>query len=842
LGFPLSLDARSVPAFSARLSDTFQLGMTPGALRALEFDRIVCAVRSFALTPIGADRLGRLTPVSDARAVDGALAATTETVRYLASQPVFPLRASDDLPDTLRLLAIEGRALEPVHLLALASFLDSIDASAAAVRRAPGSWPVLSATVARVASFRGEIAEVRHKVSEAGEVQDHASPALRSIRERLRAQRGRLRGTLDAYLRGRETAKYLQDQVITERNGRFVILVKAEHRGAVPGIVHGSSASGATLYVEPLATVEVNNEIVSLESQEAEEVQRILLALTDAFRTRGDEVAASSDVAGDLDVLQAKARLAEVTGATAPSRSVDGRLTLNGARHPLLMRGVVSRYSNELADLPDTPVPVDIVLDPPTTALLITGPNTGGKTVALKTAGLLALMAQAGLHVPAEPGSCLPVFRSVFADIGDEQSIAASLSTFSWHVTNLAAMDRELQRPALVLLDEIGAGTDPTEGGALGIAIVEHFRARGALVIGTTHYDALKTYASTTPGVMCAAFGFDPDGFRPTYRLHYGTPGRSLALEVAARLGLSPSIVHAARRHVSGRDAQLQDHLARVDEDLRRLEQDRTALAREQQGQRAAQAALVAREAQLEAREEQFRRQMARRIDERVREARREIDAVVEDLKQRTSVLVKRVAREDAASRFTTGDAGAARRQAQAAIEEVSERLRSGIEPVPADAPSQREKVTVGDRVVGSLGLEGVVTAIEGGQAELDVRGKRMRAAVGSLRLAGPRERRDAPASDTVRVTVNLQPRDGLLSEINVIGCTVDEAVDRTERFLDETLVTDQRTVRVVHGHGKGQLRRAIADLLKEHPQVARFHAATAEQGGGGVTVVELKE
>jgi DNA mismatch repair protein MutS2 len=506
------------------------------------------------------------------------------------------------------------------------------------------------------------------------------------------------------------------------------------------------------------------------------------------------------------------------------------------------MRGVVSRYSSELADLPDAPVPVDIVLDPPTDALLITGPNTGGKTVALKTAGLLALMAQAGLHVPAEPGSCLPVFRSVFADIGDEQSIAASLSTFSWHVTNLAAMDRELQRPALVLLDEIGAGTDPVEGGALGIAIVEHFRSRGALVIGTTHYDALKTYASTTPGVMCAAFGFDPDGFRPTYRLHYGTPGRSLALEVAARLGLSPSIIQAARQHVSGRDARLQDHLARVDEDVRRLERDRAALARDQQSLRAAQAELRSRDEQLQAREEQFRRQMNRKIDERVREARREIDAVVEDLKQRTSVLVKRVAREDASSRFTTGDAGAARRQAQAAIDEVTERLRSGIEPAPAEETPQRA-IAVGDRaVVGSLGLEGVVTAIADGQAELDVRGKRMRAAVGSLRLAGRPERSGPPAPATVRVSVNLQPRDGLLSEINVIGCTVDEAIDRTERFLDETLVTDQRTVRVVHGHGKGQLRRAIADLLKDHPQVARFHAAPAEQGGGGVTVVELKE
>ena len=410
------------------------------------------------------------------------------------------------------------------------------------------------------------------------------------------------------------------------------------------------------------------------------------------------------------------------------------------ARHPLLMRIVVARYSSGVDDLPASPVPVDIVMEPPHTALLITGPNTGGKTVAIKTAGLLALMAQAGLHIPADPGSTLPIFRSVFADIGDEQSIAASLSTFSWHITNIASMDRELQRPALVLLDEIGAGTDPTEGGALGIAVVEHFRKRGALVIGTTHYDALKTYASTTPGVMCAAFGFDPDGFTPTYRLMYGTPGRSLALEIASRLGLPSSIVTAARQQVSTRDAQLQHHLARVDDDLRTLEREKAALVRERQAIKAAEAEFREREQTLKDREEQFRRKVTDRIEDRVREARREIDAVVADLKKRTSVLADRVTRQAATPRLTTGDAGAARLQAQAAIEEVAERLRAGVD-APSAAPAEpveQRPVTVGDRVaVGGLGLEGVLVAMHGTQAEIDVRGKRMRARVKELRLAG---------------------------------------------------------------------------------------------------------
>ena len=820
--------------------------MNPGALRALEFDRIVATVRSLALTPIGASSLATLRPETDLRRVQDGLHATTETVRYLADQPVFPLRAPEDLEDLLAALAIVGRALEPARLLALATFLESIDGTASAVRRARGSYPRLTAIVDRGASFTDEIGGVRRAIAEPGEVMDAASPSLASIRDRLRKQRSRLRGTLESYLRGKETAKYLQEQVVTERNGRYVILVKAEHRANIPGIVHGSSASGATLFVEPLATVDVNNDIVALEEQEAEEVHRILLALTDRFRERAGDLERSTGVATELDVLQAKARLAQMMDASAPALAQDGRLSLARARHPLLMRTVVSRDSGNVDDLPQAPVPVDIILEPPQTALLVTGPNTGGKTVALKTAGLLALMAQAGMHVPAEPGSTLPVFRSIFADIGDEQSISASLSTFSWHITNLAAMDRQLQRPALVLLDEIGAGTDPTEGGAMGIAIVEHFRARGALVIGTTHYDALKTYASTTPGVMCAAFGFDPDGFRPTYKLIYGTPGRSLALEIASRLGLPATIVAAARQHVSTRDARLQDHLARVDDDLRALEREKLALARERQAVRTAEANLMQREEVLDDRERQFRRKVTDRIEDRVREARREIDAVVADLKKRTSVLADRVTRQPAAPRLNTGEAGAARLQAQAAIDEVAERLRVGIDAAvetPADAGTPERPPGVGDRVtVGGLGLEGVLMSVQGQRAQVDVRGKRMRARLADLRPSGQRAAGPTPSAATVRVNVNLQPREGLSSEINVIGCDVDEALARTERLLDETLVTDQKTVRVVHGYGTGRLRRAIADLLKDHPQVASFHNAPPNQGGDGVTVVELKD
>jgi len=523
--------------------------MQPGALRALEFERIVEAVRTFALTPTGDEGLGRLAPSTDPQQVAELLAATTETARYLASNALFPLRASDDLPQILTALAVEGRALEPLRLLGLADFLDSIDETRVSIRRASGSFPLLDAASGGAASFKGETAQTREKIDPSGEVVDHASPELKVIRERLRKQRSRLRGTLESYLRGKETAKYLQDQVVTERNGRYVLVIKVEHCTSIPGIVHGASTSGASLFLEPLSTVEINNDIVALEEQEVAEVRRILLALTDAFRGRAGDLQRTIEAATELDVLQARARFSELVDGVEPQLSSDGAFELQAARHPLLMPEVMARLEQTPGALSEGrgagektpgvsskgPVPVTIKIVPPATILLVTGPNTGGKTVALKTAGLLALMAQAGLRIPAADGSRLPVFRSLFADIGDEQSIEASLSTFSAHITNLASMDRSLQVPALVLLDEVGSGTDPIEGGALGVALVDHFRRRGATVMATSHYDALKTYASTTEGVASAAFGFEPETFAPTYQLMYGSPGRSLALEIAAR-------------------------------------------------------------------------------------------------------------------------------------------------------------------------------------------------------------------------------------------------------------------------------------------------------------------
>jgi DNA mismatch repair protein MutS2 len=495
---------------------------------------------------------------------------------------------------------------------------------------------------------------------------------------------------------------------------------------------------------------------------------------------------------------------------------------------------------------PGDVVPTDIVLGPPSRVLLITGPNTGGKTVAIKTAGLLALMAQAGLQVPAAVAK-LPVFRSVFADIGDEQSISASLSTFSGHITNIVSMDRALRLPALVILDEVGTGTDPNEGGALATAVVNHFKQRGAHVIATTHYDALKTWGTTTDGVTTAAFAFDARTFAPTYKLIYGAPGRSLAIEIAQRLGLPLPVVAAARGFLSDDQKKVAAHLARIDAQARALESERTRLQKDRRAVDDAATAMAGREREIKEREERLAKRLNEKLDDRVRQARRDIDQVIEQLKDKSDALLEQAAIRGRAAGVSTGDSGAARVAARDALERIVERLREPAQGSGSATPTPEP--VVGARVaIGGLGLEGTIVAIRGSQAEIDVRGKKLRASLESLQVvaggaaaavkAGPARSELA----RVRVNVDLQPREGLPSEVNVIGSTVDQAIDRLARFLDETLVTDQQQIRIVHGHGTGQLRRGIAAYLKDHPLVEKFYAAPREQGGDGATIVELKE
>jgi DNA mismatch repair protein MutS2 len=814
--------------------------MHPGALRALEWDQIVDVVCGFALTPLGRSRLADLQPQSDAHRVAQLLGATAEGVKYLDANPPFSLQAPDDLEALVAALAVEGRALEPLKLLAFAEFLDSVGLTCATIRRVSGPFPTLKNIADSCGSFRSQIDEVRRQIDASGELNDQASPELGRLRTQLRKHRSRLRSTLESYLRGKETSRYLQEQVITDRDGRLVLVVKAEHRTSIPGIIHGSSGSGASLYLEPLSSVEINNDIVALEQEERAEIHRILRQLTDGFRSKPVELRQALDAATELDIIQAKVRFAQLISGVAPTLASDGRLELRGARHPLLIPAVISRLDPDREGGPGKePVRVDLLVIPPITVLLITGPNTGGKTVALKTAGLSALMAQAGLFVPAAEAR-LPAFRSIFADIGDEQSIAASLSTFSWHITNIASMDRALALPALVLLDELGAGTDPLEGGALGVAIIEHFRTRGVMVISTTHYEALKTYAATTPGVTAAGFGFTADTYEPTYHLQYGSPGRSLALEMAGRLGLNASIIDSARKNLSEREAQLAEHLAKVDADLRALEHERRLVKREREALGEADSRARSREDALRQREETWKLKLNEKLDERLREAREEIDTVVADLRQQAAALAEQAARSPAAPMPSTGDTGRLRVDARTAIDALVEKFREGETPIPPPVSAPTRLAVVGDRVsIESLGLEGTVVLVHDRDAEVEVRGKRFRAHTGELRVL------DAPAKAepaSVRVNVQLQPRETALGELMLVGNTVDQAIDRIEKFLDESLLTEQRTIRFIHGFGTGQLKKAVFEYLHNHPLVTRVRTASPEEGGGGVTIAELKD
>ena len=819
--------------------------MNDGTLQALEFDRIVTAVRSLALTPLGATALERLAPATDAGGVAAALAATSEGLAYIDANAPFGLDAPADLEQTVAALAVEGRVVEPLQLVGLARFLASMDAVCAAFGAAAGGpYPTLEAVVGAVQSFEREVQAIRAAINPEGEVLDDASPKLRTLRERLRRQRNRLRGTLESYLRGRDTAKYLQERVVTERGGRFVLVVRSEHRAAIPGIVHGSSGSGASLFLEPLSTVEINNDIVALEELESEEIHRILLGLANTVRKRALDLRRTLAAAEELDVIQARAGFSRLVDGVEPVIAADARIELPEARHPLLIGAVRARAGgNDRAEGKDParkPVPVDLHIAPPVGALIVTGPNTGGKTVALKTVGLLVLMAQAGLHVPAGRGASLPVFQTVFADIGDEQSIADSLSTFSGHITNIVAMESRLVLPALVLLDEVGAGTDPVEGGALGAAIIDHFRRRGALVAATTHDDMLKSYASTTGGVACAGFGFDPDTYAPTYRLTYGSPGRSLALEIAARLGVPPSIVDDARGRRSAREAQLAEHLARVERDLAQVNAQRTELEAGRRRLEDDRAAFERARQAFDEKERAARQRLRTGVDAEIKAARSVVEEIVEDLRVRAGALVKPAGGRTGdrpRKPVTTGATGELKRAAIDALERIRDQSATALPEPPEPSLPAAPPPPAGSRVrVENLGLEGILVAIHGEDAEIEARGKRLHVPARHLRAVAA-----APAGGG-GVTVAVAADTDAPQELNVIGCRVDDALSRVEKYVDQALLGGLGQLRVIHGHGTGQLRRAIAGFLDEHPLVAKFQAAAPEHGGRGVTIIELKD
>jgi DNA mismatch repair protein MutS2 len=824
--------------------------MQAAALRALEFDRIREALAREASTSLGRERARTLTPSDNRNDVQAHLDLTLEAVAFVKSSGSLTIDGPDDLEDVLGHLEIADQPLAPLQLLGLARFVSSVSGIVDRVRESRATR--LGALVANARSFIAEADAVRRAIDSSGDVKDSASQALQDIREALRRQRAKLRSTLEGLTRGRDAAKYLQDQIITDRNGRYVVVVRAEHRDAMPGIVHGASASGASLYLEPISTVSLNNDVVALAEREKEEVYRILLALTDAFRVRGEDLDALIQAAADLDELHAKVRLAQRVDGIAPELTTDGHLEFRGARHPLLIPALRDLLDDPRTREPENPkivIPSDLVVTPPTRALVISGPNTGGKTVALKAFGLLAVMAQSGLLIPVEPGSRLTPFKTVFADIGDEQSIAASLSTFSAHIANLVAMGRDLETPALVLLDEVGSGTDPVEGGALGAAVIDHFRKRGAIVVATTHDDALKSYGATTDGVAVAAFGFNAETFAPSYTLRYGAPGRSLALEIARRLGMPADVIADAEKRRSGRESLLAAHLTRVDRELAAVEAEKRSVREERDALATQRASLLEREGRITEREAVLRKRLDDKLAERLREARAEVEAVVTRLKTKAEALSDQAESraKNRAPVLSTGEVGSLRSEARSALGEIESALGTAPpteEEAPLDAPP-----AVGAKVwLSAFGTEGIVRGLSGNDVDVEVRGKRMRVKLSGIRKAG---NQPAVSNQKSAAGRNLGAKSGtasgglgmgLTKELVLIGSTIDDATARVEKFLDDALLADDRRLRIVHGHGTGRLRDAMRTFFRKHPLVANVSPAADNEGGDGATIVELKD
>jgi len=772
----------------------------------------------------GRQRLAGLEPATQIEAVRRAQARTCEAVRLLAALGRQPYDELPDIAEALTAARLEGLHLEPRALLDAASFLEGGQEISRCVARADVA-PELSGWAGQVADFSPIAAGIRRAILGSAELADDASPRLAEIRRALARQRLRLTSLMESYLHGKEADRLLQERLITTRNDRYVLLLKAEQRGALPGVVHGSSGSGASLFVEPLAAVELNNEIVALGDEERREIVRILRELTAHLRAAGAAIAEMARVLAELDVLQAMALLASEMQAVSPEISEDLELRLLDARHPLLLPASCERLG--LPRRAAAPVPVTLEVGFGRPVLVISGPNTGGKTVALKTVGLLALMAQSGLHIPVAGGSVLPTFRRIYADIGDEQSISADLSTFSSHLATIVEMTRDLTPPALVLLDEVGAGTDPIEGGALGVAIVEHFRSHAALVVTTTHHGQLKAYAQATPGVVCASFGYDPESYAPTYRLALGVAGRSLAFEMAERFGLPPAVVADARGRRDTTQAQAEALLARLEAELAEAQRARAALAGERAELADARASIEGERAQLDVAKrselEAFRRELARRGDRLARQAADAIQATIDRLHQ--------------APRVSAAAGDRARRQALHELHEAHAEALAGFEPTPRIAAPV---VTVGDRVrVVELGVVGDVLALpDEQQAEVAVAGKRLRVPRNALEPVAQASRAASRPGgwDTAKPAGSAPP------EINVLGLTVDEALPRVDKWLDDAALQERREVRVIHGFGQGRLRTAVAGLLEGHPHVATYRTAAANEGGGGVTIVELKD
>ena len=819
--------------------------MDEKSLQILEYSKILEHLADYCSFPASREKAYALRPTSDLFEARQRQAQTSEGVQLLASHPDLSIGGARDVRASVD-LAQHGGVLPPNELLEIKYTLIAGRNLARNFERFGVQYPKLSDIAAQLPPSIGLIDTISRSISDRGEVLDSASEKLGGLRRELRIVHDRLMSKLQKMVTDPKNAPYLQENLITQRDGRYVLPLRAEFKGRIRSIVHDQSASGATLFIEPLSTVEMNNQYRELELAERDEVHRILTELSHQVGQYAYEINHTVDIIAELDLIFSSAKYAEDLYATEPvlhkiDQPTTGReptshkspgtvIRLFQARHPLLE--------------PASVVPIDVELDSQTYAMVITGPNTGGKTVTLKTVGLLALMAQSGLHIPTQSGSEISLFEEIHADIGDEQSIEQSLSTFSGHITNIIHILQHANSQSLVILDELGAGTDPQEGSALARAILTHLLERGITTLVTTHHPELKAFAHSTPGITNACVEFNLETLQPTFRLTIGLPGRSNALAIAERLGLPESIIQTARSEINPDDLRAEDLL---DEILRQRDMARQARADADE---------LRKESEL------LRSSLLERLDgledERVNlleEARHEAESRLETLEEELASMRKVLAKarqpveplKEVVERVE---------QLKEEIQTPEDRLSTEEFNIPGKSRRIRRPLQLGDRVrLRNLGAQGVISAFMDEEAEVQVGVMRVRARLEDLELPSPSGIVDQDTSIIILRTTDKLPKliEGEVSkvkfktpespgmELDLRGKRGEEALEELERYLDAAFLTGLPFVRIIHGKGTGKLRQVVRQALSQHSHVTSYQAGDEKEGGEGVTVAKLK-
>jgi DNA mismatch repair protein MutS2 len=781
------------------------------SLDALEFERLKKLLSRYVSTGDAKLLLETVAPSTNLSELEAEHSLVAEAMAYLRVQRV-PFREVPELASAVEKLAIAGSRLEIEEIEGIQVFLGQIEGLRVRWKEEIEAYPNLARKAARLPDLR-DLAKRLGQAVHDGEVDERYSPELARIRRAIETARSRVTNKLESMLRSPEYANQLQDQVVTVRNGRFVIPVRTDQKRSVEGIIHGTSSSGATVFMEPLVVLELNNELVHLHEAEFQEVVRILAELTDLIQHSAPQLRSGRELHSEIELVFAKARFGREFDCGRPSFSTRSLLSLVKARHPLLednLRGEGRSIS-----------PVSLDLDATRRILVISGPNAGGKTVVLKTVGLLAMMAQSGIPIPADEAT-LPIFDQILADIGDQQSITNHLSTFSAHVLSIKSMLESATPESLILLDEIGSSTEPGEGAALGKAVLERFRQIGCLAIATTHYNRLKVYAETTKDVSNAAMEFNEQTLEPTYRLIHGLAGASSGLKIAERLQMPIAVLREATGFLDSGEA---DVALYVDELRRRV----TDLEAEKAG-------LEAQRKDFESLKEKELAALQAQLKEEIARTERRVQQIAKEMADRAAKELESVQDESLKKKYQR-KLEAVTAQATSQIRREKEKV-SGQPPRPEPVKLERAPVEVGARVhVESLGVTGSVISLHAGEAEV---------LVGNIRLRRPLSDLEVTEKAVLKlpagVHLNISSAEPASNEINLLGCTVDEATSRTDKFLDEAFLAQLPQVRIVHGTGTGALRNAIAELLKGHPHVVRFEFASQNQGGRGVTIATLRD